>query len=145
MRAHDFWRLAERLIANEKNPEGFRSAVSRAYYASFLTAVDFLAAMNISLLGGSGVHTELLNILGNTSDAALSLTRDSLDTLRNQRNKADYDLLNTTVETEANALIRLKGAFNVIAELNRCRLDTPRFAAVSAATRIWVKKLRGMP
>jgi uncharacterized protein (UPF0332 family) len=145
MRPHNFWLLAERLIANERNPEGFRSAISRAYYAAFLTAVDFLAAMNIYLLGGSGVHTELLNILGNTGDAALLVTRDSLDTLRNQRNKADYDLTDATVETEANAVIRLKGAFNVIAELNRCRLDAPRFAAVSAATRIWVKKLRGIP
>jgi uncharacterized protein (UPF0332 family) len=35
MRPHDFWRLADRLIANEKNPEGFRSAISRAYYAAF--------------------------------------------------------------------------------------------------------------
>jgi len=39
MRPHDFWRLADRLLANEKNPEGFRSAVSRAYYAAFLTAL----------------------------------------------------------------------------------------------------------
>jgi uncharacterized protein (UPF0332 family) len=52
MRPHDFWRLADRMIANEKNPEGIRSAISRAYYAAFLTAVDFLAAMNISLLKG---------------------------------------------------------------------------------------------
>jgi uncharacterized protein (UPF0332 family) len=145
MRPHDFWRLADRLTANERNPEGFRSAISRAYYAAFLTAVDFLAAMNISLLSGPGAHTELLNILGNTGDAALLLARDSLDTLRKQRNRADYDLTDTTVETEANALIRLKGAFNVIAELNRCRLDKSRFVAVSAATRVWVKKLRGIP
>jgi uncharacterized protein (UPF0332 family) len=145
MRPHDFWLLADRLIANEKTPEGFRSGISRAYYAAFLTAVDFLAAMNISLLGGSGVHNELLNILGNTGDAALLLARDSLDTLRKQRNKADYDLTNKRVESEADAIIDLKDAFDVIAELNRCRLDTPRFAAVSAATRIWVKKLRGMP
>jgi uncharacterized protein (UPF0332 family) len=145
MRPHDFWRLADRLTAHEKNPEGFRSAISRAYYAAFLTAVDFLAAMNISLLGGAGVHIELLNVLGNTGDAALLLARDSLDTLRKQRNRADYDLTDVTVETEANAMIRVKEAFNVIAELNRCRLDKPRFAAVTTATRIWVKKLRGIP
>ena len=145
MRPHDFWRLAERLTVSEKNPEGFRGAISRAYYAAFLTAVDFLAAMNISLLGGSGVHAELLNILGNTGDATLLIARNSLDTLREERNKADYDLKNTTVETEVNAVIRLQGAFNVIAELNCCRLDKPRFAAAAAATRIWVKKLRGIP
>jgi uncharacterized protein (UPF0332 family) len=145
MRPHDFRRLADRMVVNEKNPEGFRSAISRAYYAAFLTAVDFLAAMNVSLLKGSGTHTELLNILGNTSDAALLIARNDLDELRNEQNKADYDLTNKSVESEANALVRLQYAFDVIAELNRCRLDTPRFAAVSAATRIWVKKLRGIP
>ena len=71
MRPHAFWHLADRLIVNEKTPEGFRSAISRAYYAAFLTAVDFLRAMNISLLGSTGTHTELLNILGNTGDAPL--------------------------------------------------------------------------
>ena len=145
MRPHNFYLLAERLIANEKNPEGFRSAISRAYYAAFLTSEEFLAAMNISLLGGPGVHAELLAILGNTGDAALLQARNALDTLREKRNKADYNLTYTKVETEAEALVGLNAAFNIIAELNRCRLDAARFAAVTIATRIWVKKLRGVP
>ena len=145
MRPHDFWRLADRLIANEKNPEGFRSALSRAYYSAFLTAVDFLDAMKIALLGVASVHVELLNILGNTGDAALTSARDKLARLRDDRNAADYDLADKSVEGESNAQSRLADAFDVIAELNRCRLDAPRFAAVGAATRAWVKKLRGVP
>jgi uncharacterized protein (UPF0332 family) len=145
MRPHDFWRLAGRLTVNEKNPEGFRSAISRAYYAAFLSAVDFLGAMNIFLLGSPGKHTELLNILGNTGDSALVAARDRLAKLRDERNTADYDLNNRGVETEANARFRVKEAFSVIAELNRCRFDAARFAAVTAATRAWVKKLRGIP
>lgn len=145
MRPHDFWQLADRLVANEKNPEGFRSAVSRAYYAAFLTAEEFLATMNVSLLNRSGVHSELLTILGNTGDPALDAAMSFLSTLRDERNKADYDLKNTNVETEANARLRVNDAFDVIAELNRCRLDAARFAAVTVATRAWVKKLRGIP
>jgi uncharacterized protein (UPF0332 family) len=145
MRPHDFYLLAERLIANEKNPAGYRSAISRAYYAAFLTAENFLAAMNISLLGGPAVHAELLNILGNTGDATLLTAANWLDTLRNRRNKADYDLSNKSVESEANVLFYLKMAFDVIAELNHCRLDAARFGAATVATRGWVKKLRGIP
>ena len=145
MRPHAFWQLADRLTISEKNPEGFRSAISRAYYAAFLTAVDFLGAMNISLLGSPGKHTELLNILGNTGDAAIDAAGDQLVRLRDERNKADYDLSNRGVESESNACFRVKEAFSVIAELNRCRLDAARFASVTAATQAWVKKLRGIP
>ncbi len=145
MRPHDFWRLADRLLAAEKNPEGVRTAVSRAYYAAYLTAEEFLAAMNVFLLGGPDSHTEVLTILGNTGDAALLVARDRLARLRSQRNAADYDLTNKSFEDEANARQRLSDAFDVIAELNRCRLDAPRFAAVTTATRAWVKQLRGIP
>jgi hypothetical protein len=145
MRPHAFWHLADRLIVNEKTPEGFRSAISRAYYAAFLTAVDFLRAMNIFLLGSPGTHTELLNILGNTGDAALDTARDQLATLRVERNAADYDLSNRRVETETYARVLVGDAYDVIAELNRCRLDASRFATVTAATRVWVKKRRGTP
>ena len=145
MRPHDFWRLADRLITNEKNPEGYRSAVSRAYYAAFLTAQEFLGAMSISLVNRANAHAELLTILGNTGDAALDAAKSFLNTLRDERNAADYDLSDANVETEANARLRLGNAFDVIAELNRCRLDAARFATVTVATRAWVKKLRGIP
>ena len=145
MRPHDFWRLADRLIANEKNPEGFRSAISRAYYAAFLTAEEFLAAMGVSLLNTGGAHVELLTILGNSGDAALTNARDGLSELRDERNAADYNLKDLQVENEGNARRRVKEAHNIIAELNRCRLDAPRFAAVTAATRVWVRRLRGVP
>ena len=145
MAPYEFWQLADRLILNEKNPEGFHSAVSRAYYAAFLTAVDFLARMSVFLSKGAGKHTDLFTILGNTGDAPLLKALDKLMSLRDDRNAADYDLNSTAVEQEAYARGRVTDALNVIAELNRCRLDAPRFAAVTAATRAWVKKLRGIP
>ena len=86
-----------------------------------------------------------LTILGNTGDAALDAAKSFLNTLRDERNAADYDLSDANVETEANARLRLGNAFDVIAELNRCRLDAARFATVTVATRAWVKKLRGIP
>lgn len=60
--------LAEQLIANEKNPEGFRSAISRAYYGAFLQAEDLLRRMNVFLVTDKK-HQELLQILADTGDA----------------------------------------------------------------------------
>ena len=71
--------------------------------------------------------------------------RDALAVLRDDRNLADYDMASTKVEDEVYSGDRVNDAYRVIAELNRCRLDAPRFAAVTAATRAWVKKLRGVP
>ena len=145
MRPHDFWRLADRLLVSEKNAEGFRSAISRAYYAAFLSAADFLAGMGVFLSRGPGKHTELLTILGNTGDAALLKARDALMTLRDDRNAADYNMTDISIEDEMVSRACVNDAFNVIAELNRCRLDPARFASVGTATRAWVKKLRGLP
>jgi len=144
MRPHNFRHLADRLLTTEKNSEGFRSAVSRAYYAAFLTAEEFLTAMGVSLLARQGPHTELLTILANSGDAVLTSTRDVLAELRRERDIADYDMKDIRIEDETKAGQLVNDAFNVIAELNRCRLDAPRFAAVAAATRAWVNKLRGI-
>ena len=51
MQPLEFCDLAERLILNEKNAAGFRTAISRSYYGAFLQARDFLGRMSIHLLG----------------------------------------------------------------------------------------------
>ena len=62
MQPLEFCNLADRLIATEQNPEGFRSAISRAYYGAFLQAVAFLELMPVFLVGANK-HEELLLIL----------------------------------------------------------------------------------
>ena len=42
-----FLGLAKRLLDNEKNPEGLRSTVSRAYYAAFNVAAEFLDGIGV--------------------------------------------------------------------------------------------------
>ena len=51
MKPLEFCDLAERLILNEKNAAGFRTAISRSYYGAFHQAKDFLSRASISLLG----------------------------------------------------------------------------------------------
>lgn len=81
--------LAERLIANEKNPEGFRSAISRAYYSAFLQAEDFLRRMSVYLVTDKK-HQELLQILADSGDTDVNEASAMLGDLRDERNRADY-------------------------------------------------------
>lgn len=139
-----FIELAERLIANEKNPEGFRSAISRAYYSAFLQAEDFLRRMNVYLVTDKK-HQELLQILADTGDADVNEASAMLGDLREERNRADYKLDDKGVEVEAHAQQCLDNAKDILAKLNGCRIIPSRFQAVTAKVQTEVKRLRGLP
>jgi uncharacterized protein (UPF0332 family) len=136
--------LAERLIANEKNPEGFRSAISRAYYGAFLQAEDFLRRMNVFLVTDKK-HQELLQILADTGDADVDEASAMLGDLRDERNRADYKLDDKGVEVETHAQQCLDNAKDILAKLNGCRIIPSRFQAVTTKTQAEVKRLRGLP
>ena len=144
MQPFDFCNLAERLIAREKNAEGFRSAISRAYYAAYLQAVDFLERMPVHLIGDSK-HFQATTFLSDTGDADIDAVGVLLGIIRDDRNVADYDLARKDVETEAKAQECLDNAREIIAKLNGCRIDPTRFAAVTAHIRARVAVLRGIP
>jgi uncharacterized protein (UPF0332 family) len=130
MHASDFWDLADRLLVTENNPPGNRTAISRAYYAAFLTASDFLGAMGITLRGEKK-HTDAAVILSNTNDPSVDAAGVLLGQLREERNKADYTMNSRDQEDNAYARPRVTEAQTVMATLNGCRLDASRFARVS--------------
>src|SRR4051812_38983565 len=134
MQPIDFCDLAERLIQNEKNPAGFRTAISRSYYGGFHQARDFLERMSIHLLTANP-HVEVIAILTGSGDPEVERAVDLLRTLREDRNAADYDLHDQSIEDEAIATQCLINARDVIAKLNGCRISSTRSAAVTAQVR----------
>jgi uncharacterized protein (UPF0332 family) len=136
--------LAERLIANEKNPEGFRRAISCAYYGAFLQAEDFLRRMNVFLITDKK-HQELLRILADTGDTDVNEASAMLGDLRDERNRADYKLDEKGLEVEAHAQQCLDNAKDVLAKLNGCRIIPSRFQAATTRIQAEVKRLRGLP
>src|SRR5437867_2321447 len=102
MQPLEFCNLAGRLITAEKNPEGFRSAISRSYYGAFLHAVTFLELTSVYLISDNK-HVELLLILADTGDDSVNEVGTILRTLREERNLADYRLDRKDAETEAKA------------------------------------------
>jgi uncharacterized protein (UPF0332 family) len=80
----DFLALSDRLSRSTDQAE-LRTALSRAYYASFLKA---RALLDMDRLQTSDVHGRVMRVLG------LKSRRDSadLERLRRARNRADYDI-----------------------------------------------------
>jgi hypothetical protein len=70
MDPRNFLALAKRLVANEKNPEGQRSTISRAYYAANNVAVEFLLRV-VKLPKVAASHVQVSNCLNNSKDATL--------------------------------------------------------------------------
>ena len=95
-----FLSLAKRLLDKEKNPEGLRSTVSRAYYAAFNVAAEFFDGIGCKVPNGPQDHELAYNYLNNCGDELLIQTGSHLHNLRGERNTADYKLHNKHVEKE---------------------------------------------
>lgn len=138
----DLMSLAERLAAHPDEAEG-RAAVGRAYYAAFHVARLLVEeGCGIVLPGGPEVHKKLQFCLEHSQDAALMKIADQLQSLRDQRNRADYKLTDSKFASPANVQAQLKSARDIIAEVNA---TAPRVADFRAAMRAYasdVLKLR---
>jgi uncharacterized protein (UPF0332 family) len=84
--------LAKRLISEGSTDEAaLRSAVSRAYYASFNIAAQVLVAKRKLALTGLGEdHARVINYFLASTDAKQHSIGILLKRLRDDRNKADY-------------------------------------------------------
>src|SRR5262245_31428644 len=120
MKPAEFRNLANRLIDSEKNPAGFRSSISRAYFAAFLAARDFLndAGITIPPVERGRLHIHVKDLFNGTGDAQIDELGTLLGNLRNERNTADYDLDDPSAENEANARLRSSEAGTINARLN---------------------------
>src|SRR5262245_6979731 len=97
----EFWLLAERLIQNSPNAAGFRSAMSRDYYAAFHTSVNFLEEAGVIFprtVKRADLHRLVPDLLNNSGDADVAAAGTMLGNLRDERNRADYDYQDLSIE-----------------------------------------------
>ncbi len=116
-----FYQLADWLIANRRSPDDYRTSVSRAYYSAFHSALDFLAEMGLYIPNTDNKHEKLPMILDGAEDLAMEEAAQRLRTLRENRNRADYQLSNAEFEKEEYAQVQLKDAGKVIGVIGTCR------------------------
>jgi uncharacterized protein (UPF0332 family) len=104
--------LAERLIAAVKGRTGLgidsgaaecRSAVSRAYYAAFHVAREYLEEIGFALTMSGAGHKALQFALKASGHGAITSIGAQLDTLYTERLSADYDLHVPRTEALAHA------------------------------------------
>jgi uncharacterized protein (UPF0332 family) len=111
MNSRDFLTLAQTLLA-DRFEAAWRSAVSRAYYAAFHVARELLEDLRFTVPRGEQAHGYLWLRLSNCGDRQLEKTGASLNTLRQDRNGADYDLHRPL--TQANAARSVRAAEQLI-------------------------------
>ena len=91
MDPRDFLDVADDLITGDKEAE-WRSAVSRAYFASFHTAQRLLKKCGFVVPKGEQAHAYLWLRLANSAHPDVENAGNDLNHLRRNRNWADYVL-----------------------------------------------------
>jgi uncharacterized protein (UPF0332 family) len=133
MTGRDFLAVANALAAGPTEAE-WRSAISRAYYAAFHTAREFLIRLRFRVPAGEQAHAYLWLRLSNTGDPAADSIGRLLRDLRGRRNNADYDL--GRPRSRANADDAVTDARDLIARMDAF-VGTPAETAVRDGMRAY--------
>ncbi len=139
MDPREFHALAVRLAAATGAAE-IRSATSRAYYAAFLVADQFLRGLGFHPARNENRHGLVENLLSYSADAPLRQASSQLSALRGQRNRADYDLADSALELKTVAQSAVSIAAEVIRALDGCGPGARR-TAVQVAIASTLKRL----
>lgn len=112
-----------------------RSATSRAYYAAFLTALEFLEWMGVRVTNNAQCHTGVQFALNNSGHTTLVQVASALNTLAESRRSADYDMSDPDVGRIGQTDHVLQSARTVITLLDVLRQNraTPPFDAKAVA------------
>jgi uncharacterized protein (UPF0332 family) len=141
MNPEQFITLASEL-ADGATEAHYRSAISRAYYGVFHTARRLLQDMGIRLPKGEQIHMKVTFCLHDCGDALAVEAATELESLRNQRNRADYEL-DGMATSRALAGSQIQTARKIVDKLRQCR-SGPGAAEFCAKVRAQAKLL-GLP
>jgi uncharacterized protein (UPF0332 family) len=137
MTGRDFLAVASALAAGPTEAE-CRSAISRAYYAAFHTAREFIIRLRFRVPAGEQAHAYLWLRLSNTGDPAADSIGRLLRDLRGRRNNADYDL--GRPRSRANAADAMTDARDLIARMDAF-VGTPAEKAIRDGMRAYEQNL----
>jgi uncharacterized protein (UPF0332 family) len=143
MDSFQFLLLAERLLQTDSHPAGNRSAISRAYYAAYHRAREFVESAGIHLKRGQDSHVDVSMHLTSIGDPEIEQIGKELADLRAERNTADYDLSDRLPEGASTASSIVVQARELIEAIRECRGDAVRYEAVKRAIHSRHHFLRG--
>jgi uncharacterized protein (UPF0332 family) len=144
--------LARSLIARVRASEGLvsaagpaecRSATSRAYYAAFHAAGQFLQSIGFAVTSSGACHVTTQYALNNSPDTELQTAATQLATLYSARRAADYDMGDAAAEEIELAKTLVELASKTVVLLDRCRgecrSDADRKDGIVSAIQAWAR------
>ena len=136
MDPRDFLDIAKKLSGGSKAAE-YRTAVSRAYYATFHVGADFLKALGCT---GPLGHGDVFKNLSNCCDAELAGVGSELQDLHGKRIIADYRLNNTKNDNSKTTQAVMMQAERMIQALDRCGSGSRR-DDIAQALKAYLRKI----
>jgi uncharacterized protein (UPF0332 family) len=98
MDGNHFIALAGRLAAGTQSGEAeYRTAISRACYGTFHLGRSFLVELGYQPIGNANVHAFVQRYLNGSGHADACFVATQLAHLQSSRNRADYNLDDSTV------------------------------------------------
>jgi uncharacterized protein (UPF0332 family) len=119
MDPRDFLDIAKKL-AGGNTPAEYRTAVSRAYYATYHVSAEFLKGIGCTILKAPAGHEQVIRNLSNCGDLELAKVGSQLTDLRSQRNSADYRLDDTKYDKQRASQAVTMQSERMIQALDRC-------------------------
>jgi hypothetical protein len=140
----EFYVFALGLVAGSRapGPVQCRTPIGRAYYAALNRADEALARWGVSCGKGPQKHGLAVRFLHASNDRDLIAGSNALDDLRILRNRADYDMSDTSVETVRQAKAALQFAKDVMDYLNAVDNDAARRSSAENQIKLYQQKTR---
>jgi hypothetical protein len=138
----EFYRVALEIVLGSPppGPAWCRTAVSRAYLAALNRATEALAGLGVSCGKGPQKHGQAVRFLHATDDPDLKTASATLDHLRTERNRADYDMDDRLVQTLARARRAVNAAKDIMDYLEAVETDPARRAAAEGEIRSYKQR-----
>lgn len=135
----DFLKQAQVWVQGPSEAD-WRSAVSRAYYAAFHAGRLLLRDFGFAIPRADRAHAYLWLRLSNCGDQKIQAAGSDLNDLRRDRNRSDYDIEASLVQTRAR--IQVQTAADIIATLDAASLEPTR-SQITAAIRDYERDVLG--
>ena len=124
----DFHKVADNLV-NQEGAAELRSAISRAYYGTFLFCCKKINDLGFNLPRDAAAHVIVSKYLNNCGVFKLKSVASQLTNLRLTRNFADYDLNNKKVEKIKNVKGNVLQAKKIVKTISDCfNIDSDQIA-----------------
>ena len=139
MDPREFQDLASKLVTGASAAE-IRTAVSRAYYATFHVGIELLESMEFRISKGPSGHGEVRDHLSNGGAPEIQAVGQQLSDLHSKRIRADYRLDRRDVENRKTALADIEQANRMIQTLDELR-EEPKRSQVITSIQQWRNRI----